>query len=233
MIFDRFVGLIGLLLFALAMMLIRPDTVWQNPSAPQLRLAGLSVLTVLGALGILFALSFSRRIREGRIWALWLPRLPGGKVLLRVYSAAGVYRGRPLTVLVAVGISMVAHGVNIAMLWQISRALDFPAISPVDFAFCIAVGLAVTSVGLPLGIGAGQVAFGYLFALFFKERGNADGAALASMQQAVILFFNLAAGLPAFLLVRKDSARVEAEMAADADTTAKTASPEPAGVRDG
>jgi glycosyltransferase 2 family protein len=215
-VFDRFVGLMGLLLLALFAGAIRPGSVWNNPAAPQLRFVGLVLLAVFAAMLGTFLLTFSRRLRESPGLAVLLSRLPGGRLFLRVYLAAAVYRTRPSTVLAAVGISILAHAMNITIFWQLAQAVAFPPIDAAEFAFYIALGLAASSVGLPLGIGVGQVVFGYLFSLLWGKHGDELGNAMATLQQGLALLFNLTVGLPAFLLIRGESARVRQELAEDA-----------------
>jgi hypothetical protein len=211
-IFDRLVGLFSLLLFAVLMMLLRPDAIWFHPPDDRLRLAGLALAAMFVVVVALFALASSRWLQDSPAWTGWLARLPGGGTLLRVYRAVGTYRARPRTIVAAIGLSLLAHALNVAVLWHLARALELAPIAPADFAFCLAIGIAVSSFGLPLGIGIGQLAYGYMLSLY----GVDGGFALATLQQVAVIFCNLAAGLPAFLLVRKDSARVKAEMAEDA-----------------
>jgi hypothetical protein len=214
-LFDRVVGLAGLLLLALLAMACRPGQVWSNPAAPQLRLTAVVFLAILAGMVAVFLLSCSPRLRQSAALAGLLCRLPGGQTLLRVYRAVAVYRARPGTILAAVGISLLAHSLNIAVFWQLARALDFPPIGVTEFAFCITVGLAVSSFGLPLGIGLGQLAFGFFFHLLWQDEGFRLGGAMATLQQGLVLLFSVAVGLPAFLAVRADSVRVRAEMAED------------------
>ncbi|HOX06134.1 MAG TPA: lysylphosphatidylglycerol synthase transmembrane domain-containing protein [Planctomycetota bacterium] len=215
-VFDRFLGLAGLLLFAALAMALNPQAIWMNPAHPELRVTGWGLLGACAALAAIFLMASSPRLWSGSSWQRRVEKLPAGAILLRVCRAVSAYRSRPGTVAAGVAISFAAHSVNIAFLWGLSQALEFPPIRVVDFAFCLAVGLAVSSVGLPLGIGFGQAAFGYMFSLYLGDPGYTCGAALATLQQAFMIAFNLAVGLPAFLLVKKDAARVRAEMAADA-----------------
>lgn len=220
---DRFIGLIGLLALAILAMACRPAAVWGSAAAPQLRVAAIALVAIFAGLVAVFLLTFSRRVRESPALAGLLSRLPGGPTLLRIYRAVAVYRTRPGPVFAALGISLVGHSLNLIVYWQLAQTLGFPPIGVVEFAFYLALGLAASSFGLPMGIGVGQVVFGYLFSLSWGEGGYELGAALATLQQGVSLVFNLAAGLPAFLLVRGDRARVKAEMAEDQSAAAAAA----------
>ena len=76
-------------------------------------------------------------------------------------------------------------------------------------------------------------AFGELFGRQVAQGGYQFGTALATVHQAVMLVFNLALGLPAFLSVRRDIARIQAEIREDQeaeaqDEAASEAPPEPA-----
>ena len=224
--FDRAVGLLGLVTLGLLAMALRPAFIWRDP---RLRVAAVLMLGLAGAAVAAFLLTFFEKLRGAGGLFDRLGRLPGGAMLLRVYRAVMVYRSRPGVILAAVGLSLVAHSLNIAFLWQLSRALAAPPISPAEFAFAIAIGLAASSFGPPLGVGFGQGAFDFML----QPLGVPIGAALATLMQAMNLIFCIAAGLPAFLLVRKEAARVQAEMAEDqaADDAGPPApgAPNPAG----
>jgi uncharacterized protein (TIRG00374 family) len=56
-IFDRFVGLVSLLLFTVALMLLRPQTIWLQPPDPQLRRAGIALICVFVAVIAAFLLA--------------------------------------------------------------------------------------------------------------------------------------------------------------------------------
>jgi hypothetical protein len=216
---DRLSGLLGLLALGLLAVLLKPEAVWGDP---RLRAAAAAMLVAVAVIALALLVGLVSRRAGGGWLSGRLERLPGGGTFLRVCRAILVYRRRPGIILAAVGLSVVAHAINIAFAWQIGRALAMPAVSAAEFAFAIATGLVISTFGPPLGIGFGQGAFD----LMLRPLGVAIGAALATLMQAVNLVFYVLVGLPAFLLVRKESARVRAEMAEDALAAAAA---EPAG----
>jgi uncharacterized protein (TIRG00374 family) len=216
--FDRAVGLLGLLLLGAVAMLVKLPDVWPDR---RLRIAALAMVAavVLGVAG--FLLGWSRRLRENRGLGQKIEHIPGGRLFLRFYRAVRVYRTQYRVMAIAVGISVLAHAVTIASIGMLALALDVRAIAVSKFAFYVATGLAISSIGPPLGLGFGQAAYAKLFEREWGEYGFQFGFLLACLQQVVTACFNVSAGLPAFLLVRRDFAAVQAQMRADED------SPEP------
>jgi hypothetical protein len=206
-VLDRVVGLVGLLLLGVAALALQSRRVW---ATPELRTAGLALVVALGGALALFLLAFSRRLAESHLMTHRLVRMPGGAMFLRVYQAVRLYRSQPRALMVALFASLMAHCCTLLAIRVLAEALTVPEISAAEFVFCVAVGLAASSLGLPLGIGLGQVAFGFLFEQITGQKtGNIFGVNLATLLQAGMLVFKLAVGLPAFLTVRRLAAPAE------------------------
>ncbi len=210
--FDRFVGFFGLLVLGAAAMLVRFDSIWY---VPRLRIAALVMIGALVVVSAGFLLMFSKRFRESETIAPKLAKIPGGLLFLRFYRSVKIYRAKYKVLATAVGMSVVGHGVMIGVLWLLGKALNMEEISVAAFGFCVAAGIAISSIGPPMGLGFGQAAFAVLFEQHWPETGRTFGFFLATLQQVLMLAFNVALGLPAFLLVRREIAEIRAEMRAD------------------
>lgn len=229
--FDRAVGLFALVLMGTLALLTRPAQVMEDAGYRTTVLV-MCGLTVFVAFGFLFM--FSSRFRESKTIGPKLEKMVGGRLFLRFYRTIKIYRTKPGAMLAAIALSCGAHILTFGGIWQIGKALGIPiGVTAADFVFCVAVGLTISAFGLPLGIGLGQWSFGELFGRQVAQGGYQFGTALATVHQAVMLVFNLALGLPAFLSVRREMARIQAEIREDQEAEAQgeaasEAPPEPA-----
>ncbi len=218
--FDRFVGLFGLLLLGSAAMSARFGSIWQ---APKLRTAAVVMMAIVVVVTGGFLFMFSKRFRESETIAPKLANIPGGMLFLRFYRSVKIYRAKYKVLGASVGISILAHGAMIGVLWLLGKALGMGEIAVGEFVFYMAAGLAISSIGPPMGLGFGQAIFAVFFEQRWPETGYNLGFFLATLQQVVMLTFNVAVGLPAFLLVRREIAQIRAKMRED----------EEAGLEDG
>lgn len=213
---DRLLGMFALLVFGLGAVLWR---LARGGGEGDMLAAALALGAALTGLVGAYLLTFWRRLREAPWLERLLLRLPGGGVLLRLFRAAALYHRHRGTMLAAAGVSLLIHVANLLFVWQLAAALEMnrvlPGLGPAGFVFAVAAGMAASSIGLPQGIGVGQLTFGALFALQAGEAGMGFGAALATLMQAVKILFETGIGLPAFLAVRSRLAQVRAEIAAD------------------
>ena len=156
--------------------------------------------------------AFSRRICGNPALRERVERLPGGRVIVRVYRALKVYRAAPRVVARSVGISVVAHTLAVLYFCFLSRALGITGHSPASYFFVVPVGLTVSSFGLPLGLGIGQAAFMKLFIWMGGSR--TEGANLATLYQALLLAVNLL-GLVPYLARHREVRQAEAQAEAE------------------
>jgi uncharacterized protein (TIRG00374 family) len=206
--FDRVIGLFGLMVVAVAAMLFNIREVWAVSAMRHTALAMTGALSVL-FFGFLFM--WSKRFRDSERIAPRLERIPFGSLFLRFYRSVKIYRTKYRVLLAALALSVVAHLVNMGVLWLLGRALGMPEISIPKFIFCIAVGLAVSAVGPPMGLGFGQYAFAAIFKMQWGDEGERFGFLLACLQQLLVAGVNTALGLPAFLSIRRELSTVRAQ----------------------
>ncbi len=211
--FDRTVGLYALILMGTVAVFSRPSMI---ASDPKYRVVAVLMGVVLVVLTFGFLFMFSSRFRDSKTLGPKIEKVPGGGLFLRFYRAIKLYRLHPRVLLAAIALSSAAHCFTFMAIWQVARGLGVPKdVSPSGFVFCVALGLTVSAVGLPLGIGVQQFSFGILFKQLAGAAGESFGTSLATMHQGVMLVFNIVIGLPAFLLVRRDMAKIRAEILED------------------
>jgi uncharacterized protein (TIRG00374 family) len=159
--FDRTVGLYALILMATVAVYSKPSLIAGDPTY---RVAAIVMGAVLLILTFGFLFMFSSRFRDSKTLGPKIEKIPGGKLFLRFYRAIKLYRLHPRVLLAAIALSAAAHCFTFMAIWQVARGLGVPeSVSPSGFVFCVALGLTVSAVGLPLGIGIQQFSFGLLF----------------------------------------------------------------------
>ena len=171
MLADRAIALFAVLLFVLGMMGVNRAMVAGNAV-----LRGLLVV-VLGAIvviGVVAALSWSRRLRESRVYARLLARLPLRRYVERVADAVHEFRGRKRAVLAALLLSLAGH-VGVAATHVVVASVVIPGAPWQHVAFLSMVGMVANAVPVtPGGLGVGEAAFAQLFGMM----GYTGGAAL-------------------------------------------------------
>jgi len=214
--FDRAVGLYGLLLLGCFGVLCSLDKVLADA---RVRNTALVMLAVVAFVTWGFLFMWSKRFSESEKYAPRLEKSMLGNLFLRFYRSVKIYRNKWRVLIATVIISLMAHALMIGVLWILGCALDMGEISIFEFAFYCATGMAVSSIGPPMGVGFGQLSFGLLFKMQWGDPGVKFGFMLSTLQQLVLLAFNTLIGLPAFLFVRRDLAAVKAAMREDEETT--------------
>lgn len=129
---DRFMGLIVLMILAVAAMLTRMDIYWDytvigdagdalHPTRPIL---WFMILLLIATLGVL-VLSFAQNIFEKwKILRLLIEKLAVvGRVLHRVYDAFYLYRQQPAVLVKALGVSLLNHLIFVLMVASLARGL--------------------------------------------------------------------------------------------------------------
>jgi uncharacterized protein (TIRG00374 family) len=215
--FDRAVGLYALLLLGCIGVLCSLQQVFADTSV---RNAALAMLGVVAFVTWGFLFMWSKRFANSEKYAPRLEKSMLGGLFLRFYRSVKIYRNKWKVLISTVLISLLAHSLMIAVLWTLGCALDMKEISIAEFAFYSATGMALSSIGPPMGIGFGQFFFGVFFELRWPEFGAKFGFMLSTLQQFVLLAFNTLIGLPAFLVVRRDIAEAKAAMLADEEAAA-------------
>lgn len=198
--FDRLVGLSGLITLATLALLAGSGGEWANALGTPI---ALGIIGVAGAVVMFYAallgLSEERDplLRMLRRLAARFEFLSG---VLGVFEGVRVYHGKRLVVFAAILASMVVHGFLVISWVCFVRAMGIEGI-PVGALFVVVpIGMLVASIPIgPAGIGTGHAAFLAVFALLGSSRG-ADLFNLVLVYQ----FIQAAVGGLVYLSVRAE-----------------------------
>jgi uncharacterized membrane protein YbhN (UPF0104 family) len=170
LVFDRLIGLFAMLLWPL---LAAPFFFSFTTGNAVLRgLLGAAAIAVL-VITALFVVGGSRRVRGSVPVVTALTHLPGGRYLGTILDTVSAFRGMPLTLTLALGISLLAHTIAIAIMLLVAHATN-TAGAAWEMSLLIPLGFIANTLPLtPGGLGVGEAAFDRLFAMV----GLAGGAA--------------------------------------------------------
>lgn len=154
---DRVVGLIGLAVFAAAVLFAMPRDEGYGP-------AMVVILSVLGVAVIGGAILASPGLRRGLGLSRIMERLPFQTLQAEVHAGLRLYRAHPLVLGIALGVSLMNHAMTALCVWLLAGALGIEGLE-------VAMALALVPVAnlfsaipvLPGGWGVGELAFAYLF----------------------------------------------------------------------
>lgn len=185
-LFDRILGLSGLILVAAAALWGDWSLVRGTGALPAIRLTlALGAFGVLSFFSYLFWMPSSHDPIEKVLLRLvgWKPRAQG---LANIYVGVRAYQNRKLAVLMGLSLSILIH---LCVCWcclQFAYALGEQGLSVSPVFLFVPLGLLVTAVPLlPGGIGTGHAAFSWGFHIIGSDRG-ADIFSLLFMTNLLI-----------------------------------------------
>ncbi|HEY7568546.1 MAG TPA: lysylphosphatidylglycerol synthase transmembrane domain-containing protein [Gemmatimonadaceae bacterium] len=205
LLLDRVAGLLALTLFPiiaapLCLPLLRQSSVLRA----LLLLAAVSSLLIV----IAIAVSTSRRARALR-GVQWLLRtFPLGGYPARMLDTMQVFRHRMGVLAAAVGVSLVAHALSMAIVWLLVAAIQEGRAMQQGNAvpFLASLGFLANNIPVtPGGLGVGEAAFESLFRI-----AGLEGGAEAMLAWRVLLLALAPAGLWFFVSGRAAGARITA-----------------------
>lgn len=201
---DRALGLFALVLVAGAAVALAPsDPAYARPG--RLVWACLAA-AVLGSVVLL-----SRRVRRRLGLAALTRHLPFAGVLAEIDAALRLYRGHPLAIASAVGLSLLNHLGTVLCAWILVGALGFRDLGLLPLLVVVPLASLIAAVPLlPGGWGVGEVAYAWLLAPFGVEPTEAVG--LSVVLRLAMLLVGLPGGL-LWLLSRGAAAPAEAAAA--------------------
>ena len=193
---DRFLGLMALVLLAVAALAARARAVFGNSALRP-------IAALAAAIGIAFTLVFVFLCVEGdpgrKLLVAIADRMKPGQLLLRIYDAFRQYKRSVGTLILALGLSCVSHLLTMSCFALLGRALGESHLSFADYLYLIPLGLFAAQIPIsPGGIGVGHIAFYSLFVM----AGSRLGADLFSLF-IVIRFISALPGLFYFLLISR------------------------------
>jgi len=212
---ERLVGMGGLVLVASTVAILRGPTLWQNPQLRQLAIAVafLGFCTVVGpALFVLGMRRAGNRLEEWTSGSSPIAKLAG-----RLVAAARLLSAGPKNLMIALGLSMLAHAATMTFFTLLTRAIteqDVP-FSAVATVFPLGILTMILPIS-PAGLGVGHVAFDRLF----ESIGVHGGATVFNVYLIGMLAPCLTGVFP--YLALKRSGKLDEEPAPTTETTPTT-----------
>lgn len=203
-IVDRVLGLASLAILGAVVVLFALDRFGQ---------IALAIWSVIGGVGLLGLISFSRRLRQLVRLKWLLERLPHriGHLLRLVDQAVFFYRDHKWVIALSLFVGIVNHIVSVLSVVCIGTALGV-GMPPFEYFVLIPVINIVTVLPLgPNGWGVGETAYKYLFSTYgavhltganAAEAMGTRGVALSVLYRLHLTFWSLLGGL--FVLFEKD-----------------------------
>jgi hypothetical protein len=168
---DRVVALAAVLMLVLA--LVVPNLALVRSSAI-LRAVVLTAAAGLAAIAVVVALAWSKALRDSRLYAWMMERMPLRRYVERVADALHAFRDRKAALVAAALISLCGH-IGVAATYMVVASVILPAVAWPVVGFLSMLGMVANALPLtPGGLGVGEAAFEQLFGL----AGATGGAAL-------------------------------------------------------
>jgi hypothetical protein len=171
-LFDRVVGLAGLVLLASVALLLEGDAILGAKVV-----SGLQVVILSTAVAVVVFFGYLFLVREHHDVLLGLlrrleGRVPGVASVVRLYVAIRRFGDRPAAVVGAIAVSVVIHCLVCSMFLNLWRAVEPGSLTILALLVVVPVGLLVTTIPIaPAGLGTGHAAFGWLFLLLGSRMG--------------------------------------------------------------
>lgn len=184
---ERFTGVLGLLILALAAFILNPLLVVERPQL------GVLLLALLGTLAVVLLLLFTGGARKLLdIMAHWKPLVKVQKKAIRFVEAVHSFRSQPVVLTKGMAISFLFHVMTTVNTYVVCLALGID-ISILDIAVIVPIILVVSMVPISLNaIGIWEVSFVYFFSL--ADVPAAAALSIALTLRAKNLFFSLLGG---------------------------------------
>ena len=165
-LFDRIIGLFGLIMVSVAALFLNWGVVWEIKSLHTVAVTNLMLAVGVVAFYVLVMLSGVGPIRKLRESAQVLERNKIGQLILRVFDAWAGYRERPLAIFGALFCAMGTHSCVVLGILLSTKALGDPNIGAFQVFLLAPLGLLGAAIPVaPAGLGVGHVFFAGLFAL--------------------------------------------------------------------
>lgn len=170
----------------------------------------LATFALLGSVGLLVAtVAIFFPFEPGRDPFLWIlsRNWPGFGALRSAYEALRVFRTRPWTLVLSLGLSLTIQLINTSYMWYVSTVLT--GLQPDPLTFGLVYPLAILTTALPLapgGMGVGHVAFDS----FYRLVGWSDGATVFNVVILAALALNMLGVIP-YILYRARVPQSEVE----------------------
>jgi uncharacterized protein (TIRG00374 family) len=183
---DRILGLYGMVIMALTALVFNMDVVLQKSELVVVALGAGSVFILLTGF---LAAALSRRVRSVLRLDLWLKKIPGGHLGLKVYDAFQCYRSHGKVLAWSMAISFASQMVAILFILFVGYVIGETDLPLATFLFAVPLGFIVSALPIaPAGIGVGQYAFLALFRMYSGTETNLGQTGITVFQVTMFLW---------------------------------------------
>lgn len=201
-IFDRLIGVYSMFFIAaftislvyIGEMISGNAGVW---STPYFRAIGVFTILLFIFVTAVCVLFMSVSIERIPVLMKIVKRLPLHEKFLNVYRAVHSYGRKPLSVIIALLISTFAQIPGYIGIWFMASILGVKVFTFIDFMIILPLCYLFNSIPIaPAGLGIGEVGFGKIFRMF----GSNEGAEVAFLMHAILIFISVVFGGLIYLL---------------------------------
>ena len=178
----------------------------QVRTLPKVAFLMLIIVGLFVAFSIFFSLALSKRISKALKLHRWLPKLPGGHGILKIYDTVHSYRNDLAGFGYCCLLSVISQLLTLAFFIFVGHAMGGENIAWQIYALVVPVGLIAISLPISIaGIGVGQTVFAQLFAWNLGYETPVAGATVTAYQLIAFAFgitgiyFYIRRGKPAVL----------------------------------
>ena len=147
-----------------------------------------SLFAIFTCIVIGWSLLLNRRLRSSRIFNRLLDRLPLSARIRAIYDTVFLYRDKPGHLLAAIALSFCVQVPILLAHYCLGMAAGETALTLGRYLILGALGLVVNSIGLPMGVGSGQVGYMFLFTAFGST--GVVGTTVITLLQAIMICWN-------------------------------------------
>ena len=181
---DRIIGLYGMALVSTTVLLVTYRTILNRP---ELYVLAYSVIGLFFLITVFFILSFSVSFKNLHFVNFVFNKVPGGSIIQKIYEAIHSYRKNPKVLFQTLIYSFLSQFAIIIFVWFFAKITDAPDVSFSVYLFIVPLGMISMALPItPAGIGVGQTAMYYLYALYTGINNQIGPNAFTAYQ--VILF---------------------------------------------
>jgi uncharacterized protein (TIRG00374 family) len=183
---DRLIGFYVMTGLGVAALLFDLDQVSQKPKVAILMLI---IVGLFLAFTLFFSFALSKRVSRKLRLHHYLPKLPAGRTILKLYDVVHSYRNDLHGFFYCCGLSVVSQLFSLAVFMFFGHMLGGENIPWQIYALVVPVGLIATALPISIaGIGVGQTVFAQLFAWNLGYETPVAGAIITAYQVITFLF---------------------------------------------
>ncbi len=215
-VFDRILGLLGLLILGILFAAFDLPKILAQPLLASLFYVCLGVLVVLMA-----TIPLAATLHRAGLFQAFGTSQPLQRLIALVMEAIENYRGFPLRTGLCLGLSVITHAMVAAGMVVIALSFNLPALSPTDLG--LASTLAVLANHIPLtpgGLAIGEASFATICGLLAPAHATAGYGSVIFASRLITILSTLPGALA--LLIFRHPPQAAAETLASAESTRST-----------